>query len=379
MKKILLRGYYGYKNSGDDALFYAIVEKVSRTSKVHFNVLSRDELHYPKENSGNLTFNYPSSKNILSGIMSSDILIFGGGSQLQDYGKTRLQLSLFKTYMIVSLMKLLKKDVIYLGVSIGPLETRLGKMIGKKILSKSNYIVVRDQQSYEDLKKMNLRDENIKLAPDLAISLIDSMTVKNISKDNKKMVLGVNLLPFFSAIKEDKEKELELLQNISTSINIISKEQSNIEIRLFSFQEDEEINDYHLLNSLKKMVDVEIKMIRYQPNPLSLMKELSECDRFIGMRLHSTIFAYANDIPQLILSYHPKCKGFANLVGYHSENVVDVFNMEGEKFTNKLRDLIQKPDHFKPSIPVFETRKEIDKVYEKLSDKFLKRKNRMSL
>ncbi|RAS84340.1 hypothetical protein A3863_24375 [Priestia endophytica] len=379
MKKILLRGYYGYKNSGDDALFYAIVEKMNRMSKVHFNVLSKDELYYPKENSGNLIFNYPSLKNILSGIISSDILIFGGGSQLQDYGKIRLQLSLLKTYMIVSLTKLLKKDVIYLGVSIGPLETRLGKIIGKKILSKSNYIVVRDQSSYNHLKKMNLKDEDIKLAPDLAISLIDIIPVKHISKDNKKLVIGVNLLPFFSAIKGDKEKELELIENISTSINIVSKEYPNVEIRFFSFQEDEEINDYHLLNLLEKMVDIEIKMRRYQSNPLSLMEELSECDRFIGMRLHSTIFAYANDIPQLILSYHPKCKGFANLVGYQPENVVDVFNMKGEEFTNKLRNLIKKPDYFKPSSSVFETKKEIDKVYEKISDKFLKDKNGRNL
>lgn len=379
MKKILLRGYYGYKNSGDDALFYAIVEKVSRMSKVHFNVLSKEELHYSKGNSEDLTFNYPSSKNILSGVINSDILIFGGGSQLQDYGKFRLQLSLLKTYIIVSLMKLLKKDVIYLGVSIGPLETRFGKIIGKKILNKSNYIVVRDQQSYEDLKEMNLKDKNIKLAPDLAISLIDSLPFNNISENDKKMVLGVNLLPFFSVIKKDKKKELQLLQNISRSINIISKEQPNMEIRFFSFQEDEEINDYQLLNSLKKMVDVQVEIIRYQPNPLLLMKELSECAWFIGMRLHSTIFAYANDIPQLILSYHPKCKGFADLVGYQSENVVDVFNMEGEEFTNKLRNLIQKPNCFKPSISVFETRKEIDKVYEKLSDRFLQSKDRMSL
>jgi polysaccharide pyruvyl transferase CsaB len=371
MKNILLRGYYGYKNSGDDALFYTIVKKITEFSNVKFTILSKSSLYYPKDCT-NLTFNNPSWRNILKGIFKSDLLIFGGGSQIQDHGKMRLQLSLLKTYIIVVLMKLLNKKVIFLGVSIGPLETKIGKKIGKLILSKADYIVIRDELSFEYLKKINFDNQKIKLIPDLAINLVESLNINKKKINNKKIILGINLMPFFSMVKNNREKEKKILETISSSINIIVKEHPDIEIRMFSFQEDEEVNDYYLLKIFQEMIERESSIIRYQSNPLILMEEISKCNRFIGMRLHSSIFAYACDVPQLILSYHPKCKGFAKSVGYSNENVIDLFNINPEEFLVKLRGLLKHPQKFKPLIPVDRTKNQINKLYEEITNKFLK-------
>lgn len=370
MIKVLLRGYYGYKNSGDDALFYTIVQKLSVQTNVLVTTLSKGTLEYPEDTY--VEFKNPSIKNILKGILKSDVIVFGGGSQLQDYGKMRLQLSILKTYTMISLMKMLNRRVVYLGVSIGPLETSLGKVLGKLILKKTDFIVVRDQSSFDYLKKEKINQKKIRLVPDLAINLIDSINTRNIRKNgSKKMILGVNLLPFFGTVKNDKDKENRLVETVANSINKIVEENNNIEIRLFSFQEDEELNDYDILKSLNEKLTSPATIIRYQPNPIYVLEEVSKCDRFAGMRLHSSIFSYASEVPQLILSYHPKCKGFGESVGYRAENVVDTATLSSDTFTAKLRELIEQPEAFNPAIPVSASKNDINEMYNELVNNFI--------
>ncbi|PFA34902.1 hypothetical protein COI88_23410 [Bacillus cereus] len=365
VKKILLRGYYGYKNSGDDALFYSIVQKIIERENVEINVLSRACLHYP-ESVKNINFKKPTNTNILMGILKNNILIFGGGSQLQDYGKKKMVLGLFKTYCIVSLSKLLRRKVIYLGISIGPLETSLGINISKKILKKSDYIVVRDKSSFEFLENNKISNDKICLLPDLAISLIDNINIEK-EKNSGEIILGINLLPFMSVIRNDLNREKEIINIISVSINKLMEKNKSMQIRLYSFQEDEFINDFYILQELANNIKGNVEIIRYQSNPVKVLEGLSECNRFIGMRLHSSIFAYSCEIPQIILSYHPKCEGFAKSVGYNENQIIDINGLSEDKFSSKMNDLIENPLLYKSESSPISKKREVDSLYEMLT------------
>ena len=84
-RRILMSGYYGFNNSGDEAILTTIYENICKMDKnIHITVLSRD----PKETTQKYGFKDVVSRfdffKVLYEIKKCDILLSGGGSLLQD-------------------------------------------------------------------------------------------------------------------------------------------------------------------------------------------------------------------------------------------------------------------------------------------------------
>ncbi|TKH02931.1 hypothetical protein FC682_20050 [Peribacillus simplex] len=367
-KNVLIRGYYGFRNTGDDALIYAILQSLMHIPGINFNVLTRAKIHHPN-NIKNLNFIFPSIKNLLFQLFKADTLIFGGGSQLQDYGKLRMVVGMLKMYIIVKIMKLRGKRVLFLGVSIGPIETKIGNFISSLTLNNADFIAVRDIDSMEQMKKMSIDIEKTILCPDLAIKLKENIHSNN-SKDNK-MVIGLNLLPFYSVIKNRDDIEESLIINLANSLNSLQNSNKNLEVKLFSFQDNPSINDYKVLKKLSQKLNVQNSLYEYQDNPIKTLEEISTCNRFIGMRLHSSIFSYIGEIPQIILNYHPKCEGFAKSVDYPCEVLVDLTNIDYYELDMKIQSLVQEPDIYMPKVSVSKSSREVDNLFQFIASNYI--------
>lgn len=367
-KKILVRGYYGFRNTGDDALIYSILQSLMHIPNSNFNVLTRAEVHKPKALK-NIKFIYPSNKNLWVQLLKADTLIFGGGSQLQDYGKLRMVIGMLKRYLIVKVMKLRRKKVIFLGVSIGPIETKIGKIISKLTLNNSDFIAVRDNSSMDQLNKMSINREKIMLTPDLAITLKQNIEVP--IRNEKELVIGVNLLPFYSIIKNQIDIENNLIINLANGLNNLNLKENNLKIKLFSFQDNTTINDFEILEKLSQRLEVEHTLYKYQENPLDTLEEIATCNRFIGMRLHSSIFSYIGEVPQIVLSYHPKCEGFAKSVGYSHEAILKLTELESNELFQKIQDLVKNPNDYTPTVSVDHSFEEVENLFKYLESDYI--------
>src|SRR6056297_1703138 len=126
MSKILLAGYYGFNNIGDEAIlemFLRIIE--NRTNKKNIKILTADPQKTKKKFGIEGIDRYSFTK-VNKGILDSDVIIVGGGSLLQDVTSKR---SIYYYLYIIFIAKILNKKIALLSQGIGPINGKINKII----------------------------------------------------------------------------------------------------------------------------------------------------------------------------------------------------------------------------------------------------------
>ena len=152
MKKILISGYYGFDNFGDEAILSVLLAKLKGRADV--TVLSSN----PQKTSklyGVKSINSFDAKTVLEHLNEYDALISGGGSLIQNVTSIK---SLMYYCGLISMMGAMNspknpKDVIIFAQGVGPIKGFWANMIAKAAFKKCTYISVRDENSQKLLKK----------------------------------------------------------------------------------------------------------------------------------------------------------------------------------------------------------------------------------
>jgi polysaccharide pyruvyl transferase CsaB len=113
--KLLICGYYGEHNLGDDALLQALLAQLPFGSKVVVTAADQDEV---RNRFGVQTCNRRSFASTIKALAGCTRLIFGGGSLLQD--STSFKSLLFYAALILA-ARLQGKTVLLWGQGLGPL------------------------------------------------------------------------------------------------------------------------------------------------------------------------------------------------------------------------------------------------------------------
>ena len=160
MWRITILGYYGQKNTGDDALAVTVLRGIGQhMAQAHFYIHS-DPLVVP---SGFRVSFAPSGWAVkirglrrLSLIFRSmywaDIVVLGGGSVIHDLlGPSHLiaKVRFFKH------LKVLGKKLAAVGLGIGPLRTPQGKAAARDLLKLFDFVAVRDERSLEEARSIS--------------------------------------------------------------------------------------------------------------------------------------------------------------------------------------------------------------------------------
>lgn len=172
MAKLLLSGYYGFGNLGDEAILASTVEAVGRRApEVGVAVLSAN----PGETSashGIQAFNRMSPKGVTSAIRMSDLVVFGGGSLLQDSTSFR---SLSYYIAFIYLVKALGKPLVVYANGIGPLRSKVGRRLTGAALRTAKEITLRDPESESVLRDLGVGvDTRVTVTADPAFLLTPS-------------------------------------------------------------------------------------------------------------------------------------------------------------------------------------------------------------
>ncbi len=324
---ILISGYYGFDNSGDDAILKAIVKDIrSKNSKININVLSNNpektEIMYDVN-----AVNRFKLKEVLSAIKSTDLFLSGGGSLLQDVTSTR---SLIYYLAIMTITKFLGKPVMVYANGIGPIERKVNRFLTKNILNRVDLITLRDDKSMEYVRELGIKNKNIYVTADPVFTLEAS------SKDRVNQIFDIEKIPrdkkiIGISIRQWK-KSKNLIQIMVEAIDyIVDKYDVNVLLVPMHYPEDLGISV-----EIKNLVDKGCYVIKEKYNVEEIMGIIREFEIIIAMRLHSLIYAANQEIPMIGLSYDPKVDGILKSLGMDS-----ICNVE--EFT--LRDLINNVDN----------------------------------
>lgn len=305
--KILISGYYGFDNSGDDAILKAIVKDIKNQDiETNITVLSNNPVK-TKEFYGVNAINRFKIKEVIKGIKKSNLFISGGGSLLQDVTSTR---SLLYYLALMMTAKLFGKPVMVYANGIGPIKKKLNRFLARKILNKIDLITLRDENSKEFIEDLGVKNKNIVVTSDPVFTLDPAPEARvkeifreeNIQTNNK--FIGVS-------VRQWKNTE-NLTGIISDTIKYIIKEYNvNVLMIPMHYPEDLEISI-----EISKLVNQEnCYVLSEQYNVEEIMGIIKEMEIIIAMRLHSLIYAATQQVPMVGLSYDPKINGILHSIG----------------------------------------------------------------
>ena len=168
MSKIVISGYYGFANAGDEAMLAAIVKALRSTEdSVELTVISGNP-QITAAKYGVSSIHRFNPLEIFLSLRDCDLLLSGGGSLLQDVTSKR---SLLYYLSVLALGLLLGKRVMLYAQGIGPIHSGLLRKLTKAVCSRADLITVRDQDSLYELRHIGIPAEKVQLTADAVLTL----------------------------------------------------------------------------------------------------------------------------------------------------------------------------------------------------------------
>lgn len=311
MAKIVLSGYYGFNNLGDEAILYSIVRTLKEIdSTLEIVILSGDPEKTRREfnEEGINAVNRWSMLETFRAISQCDLFISGGGSLLQDVSSSN---GILYYLGLLWLVRLLDKPVLIYAQGIGPVVKPRNKRLVSWILNGVNKITVRDHDSKEDLIKLGIQQE-ITVTADPVFCLYKHKVKEKvaeeifarygISKQESGKLLGISIRPWHKN---------GYLPPLGEALRQMAEGGWKLVFVPMQFPADITIARElaHLLRDYDPVV------LKEKFSPLEVFSLTSQFDILLGMRLHSLILAAVTGVPMVGLSYDPKIDRFLRQIG----------------------------------------------------------------
>ncbi|MBO2944866.1 polysaccharide pyruvyl transferase CsaB [Paenibacillus sp. F411] len=303
-KTIVISGYYGFRNSGDEAVLKSILTALEEEGKaagirIEPVVLSIDP-EWTAATYGVSAVHRMKLGEVRRAIAASDGLISGGGSLLQDVTSPKT----IPYYLgVIKLAQWAGKPTFIYAQGVGPVNRRLFYPAIRSVLRKCTYISVRDTQSGELLQSMGIAPDVIQVVPDPVMGLPLPEALHQHAGDELP-VIGISVR-FWDAQRRE-------LNAIAEGLKALLR-QRPVHLRFLPFHrpDDEEASRY-ITERLGDITTYGGKISYYveEQQPQDMLAEVSRCDVVLGMRLHSLIYAANQSIPLIGISYDPKIDHF---------------------------------------------------------------------
>ncbi|ADQ06431.1 polysaccharide pyruvyl transferase CsaB [Caldicellulosiruptor hydrothermalis 108] len=321
MKNIVISGYYGQLNTGDEAILRVLIDKLreyEREENEDLNIVvlsSRPELTSKLYNVDSV--NRKKIWRVVKSIKKCDIFISGGGSLFQNETSNR---SLYYYLFQIFVAKLFGKKVFIFSQGIGPIKKWYNILIFKHIIKLADYITVRDYDSFDLLHRLKLK-KRVDLSADPAF-LLNPCCEKRVEKLLEKYNIDFNKKTIGIVVRKWK-KEKDMADKIAQIADILI-ENEGYNVVFIPFQGKWDIIKINEIISKMKNKPY-ILSENFQPH--ELLGVFRNFDLIVGMRLHSLIFAAIMNTRFIGISYDPKIDSFLKMYGLKPAGYVDSFDI----------------------------------------------------
>lgn len=338
---VMISGYYGFHNSGDDAILKAIIDNLRiRKEDIRIMVLSKTpmetKLHHFVE-----SINRINLLKIIFTMKKTKLFINGGGNLMQDSTSTRSIMYYLATTWLATLMHC--KVMVYAN-GIGPINKNFNRKLTQLVLNKVDIMTLRENLSKKDLLKLKITKPRIIVTADpaLTVASIDSNEIDSIFKEE-----GIGLEGKFVGFSARIcESNITYDESIIAQIADYMIEEYGIKPVFIPMQP----KDLIIIDSIISKMKGAGYAIRGNYDASSIIGIISKMELLIGMRLHSLIYAASLGIPVIGLIYDSKVEAFIQY--FQQTSAGDVRQLTLEKFIpladhvwdnrNKIKtDLIQ--------------------------------------
>lgn len=277
--KVVVSGYYGFGNTGDEAILLSITRELKKQG--HEPVVLSNTPAETAKLYGCQSVARMKPQAVLPALLGAGLVLSGGGGLLQDKTSRR---TLSYYLGVIRLARLLRRRVVVFNQSVGPLSEGGGKLTQAALAGLR--LIVRDRASVGTLAELHLRAE---LGGDPALLLEPSAGL------NRQMNTVV------IAPRGDVTDALPALRRTVKRLQAQGRR-----VVALSFMPD---HDDGAANSLGADDVLSTR------DPQVALDAIAASGFVIGVRLHALILAAAAGVPFCGLAYDPKIAGFCHDAG----------------------------------------------------------------
>lgn len=289
-KKILICGFYGAKNLGDELMLNTLIEKIKTIGEFEISImLSKNFYTDISKYEGASIIYFPNKTSDFSLIAKKfDCLIFGGGAIIDDENyQSNSEITLGRILVDLSTQFILnnKKTILY-GLSTN--EKIKDKLFIKNlsyVIENCSYISLRDTNSYDTLQNLGLNCTKIKIVHDIVFCNDYKNNTNKITLNKTKNIRIGFIYICFNDLKNKINKTTKEIIRYYENKNI------SITLKFIPFYNYNN-NDEEFYNSLIKELELKNAIITDFPNNIAeLCDILNTCDIIISMRYHGTLIS----------------------------------------------------------------------------------------
>jgi polysaccharide pyruvyl transferase CsaB len=309
LKRIFLTGYYGFHNTGDEAILTSIVHDLRALDPTLQITATSAEPEITAATHNIQAIRWSDTLAMVSAVRMADLVIVGGGGIFHDYWGFDPNALLTDNHWGIAfytapavLGSLYGKPVMLYGIGVGPLLSDHGKRFTKVAADAAQVITVRDAGSKDMLEALGVCPDKIRVTADPVFAFAAVRQLRN-EANSGKTVIGVALRPWEVGVYpsfwgREVARGLDLLlQNEAIRVELIPFQ------RLTGSEDDLAIA--RRVRDLMMQKD-RVAVVEHDLSPAEIVDRIASCELLIGMRLHSLIFAMLAGVPALALSYDAK-------------------------------------------------------------------------
>lgn len=309
-KKIAMLGYYGYGNSGDDALLGAIINDLKQQMPdISPIVLSHNvkatQMYFGVECADRFNI-----KQVTDAFKRCEMLILGGGSLIQDITSTK---SLLYYLWCIKLAKKLGLKVMLYANGIGPIVKEENKKRAAKVLNSVDVITLRDDESAEFLNELGVTN------PDITVTADPAFSFENESEDISGE-FGIRDEYICMSVRNWPDADAKVINGIAQMCDYIISNYSLTPV-FVPMQFEKDLNPAKLVAS---RMEGNAVVIHKKLSVKQIIALIKHSKAVVSVRLHMLIFGAAASVPGIGIEYDPKIRGFQNNMGMPYISVKDI-------------------------------------------------------
>jgi len=316
LKRIIISGYYGYSNTGDEAVLSSIVtglrEQAAGDPEIAVLSASPDKTASAY---GVRALSRMSFPQVSAALRGCDLFISGGGSLIQDATSFK---SLVYYLSVIALAQSCGCRVMLLGQGIGPLRRGASRILARRVLDRTHLITVRDPGSAELLGELGVRRPRIEVTADPTFQLrpcppeeaLGILSGAGIPSGEDVVAVALREWPEALWIEAAASEALaDLTKQLPAHLLLVPMQMPG---------------DLVLAGRIRQASSDGISVLPPECTPAQVMGVLAACRLVVGMRLHALIFAASAGVPALGIAYDPKVEHFLAATGQEGTALDDV-------------------------------------------------------
>ncbi|MBQ2707714.1 MAG: polysaccharide pyruvyl transferase CsaB [Clostridia bacterium] len=337
---VIISGYYGFENIGDDSLLTAMIRGIkAENPEVDITVLAK----HPRRLSRALgvhTINRFNIPKVSAAMRRAKLLISGGGSLLQD-GTSKKSL-----FYYVTIMRMAKKRGMKLMLyanGLGPLGSGSSRQRAADIIDAADYVSLRENMSEALAREIGVK------AP-LAVTADPAFLTEPCEplwRDHIKAREGITGRYFVVSVVDGnnfgEKNSAGAPAMLAAEIAAVAKKYDMEPV----FVPMHRSRDIAVTDALCR--DCGCGRVVSGLNAAELCGILADAELVIGTRLHMLIFAASMGVPMIGISYDPKIDAFLDYI-HRREHGLDLRSIAPGQLAAAAADVMARQDEIRAEL-----------------------------